>query len=305
MPEAAVAFDGIDAALQTANAQRIIAGLAAAGTDLEGLCREMHRISEAPETKAGLDRIRGLVVAATGETAEEFNRVALLAAAASSHPRLEEIAVPAEVKARLRAVFERFAAAPGSAGFRTTGGPANRFVQFAKLATLRRWPAGLWDWEESGLPRSWVPRIRPLGALLKTVDLVGRRWRGFRPAFFGHLTICRQVHALTPRETMRSYVLIAEALELQPHVNGMILAAWFHSPDTFTVSPHLAWLNDVFLRNGGIVATIGAAAPDCGVFARSPERQQAYDEGRFAPTIGLIVWPREEMIAWAKGSRDR
>jgi hypothetical protein len=304
MRETVVAFDTIDAALHTARARRIIDALKFAGTDLNGLCREMHAITEASPTHASLNAMRDAVVAQTGDTAEEFNRVALLAAAASSRARLEASPVPAEVRARLHAVFEQFAGVPGSSGFRTTGGPSNRFVQFAKLATLRRWPAGLWDWEESGLPRSWVPRIRPVRALLKTLDLVGRRWRGFAPAFFGHLTICRQVHALTPRETMRSYLLMAQALELQPAVHGMILAAWFHSPATFTVSPHLAWLNEVFLRHGGIVATIGPAPLDGGVFTRSPERQRAFEEGRFAPTIGLIVWPREEMIAWARASRD-
>jgi len=304
MPDAALAFDAIGAALSTVRAQRIVAALKSAGTDLDGLYGEMHRISDVSATHAPLNRIREVVVAETGETAEEFNRVALLAAAASSQARLEESPVPAEVKARVRALFERFAAPPPGSAFRTTGGPANRFAQFARLATLRRWPAGLFDWEESGLPRSWLPRIRPLGALLQTADLVVRRWRGFHPAFFAHLTICRPVHALTPRETLRSYRLMAEALELQPHVKGMIAAAWFHSPATFAVSPHLAWLNDVFLRHGALVATMGAAEPDCGVLARSPERQRAYEEGRFVPTIGLIVWPREEMTAWARGSRD-
>jgi hypothetical protein len=139
-----------------------------------------------------------------------------------------------------------------------------------------------------------------MGALLRTAALVAHRWHGFRPAFFTHLTICRPVHALTRHEALQSYRLIAEALVLQPHIKGMITASWFHSPDTFTVSPHLGWLNEVFLEHGAVVATIGAAEPDCGVFTRSPERRRAFDDGRFHPTIGLIVWPREEMLAWAK-----
>jgi len=88
-------------------------------------------------------------------------------------------------------------------------------------------------------------------------------------------------------------------MELQPAVRGFITCAWFHSPDTYTVSPHLAWLNQVFLENGALVATVGPDDPASGVLDRSPERRQAYENGTFKPTLGLIVWPREEMIAWA------
>jgi hypothetical protein len=302
MPDVAVAFIDLDAALRSARSQRIVDALSAAGTDVEELRREMHQLSEAPHTHSRLDAIRAIVVRDSGASPEEFNRVALLAAAAASLRTLDDSQVPIAVKDKTRQLFERFAAGDGS--IQTADGPAHRFIQFAKLATLRRWPAGLFDWEESGLPRSWMPRIRPLGALAKTAGLVARRWRGFRPAFFAHLTICRPVHALTQRETLHSYRLIAEALALQPQVKGMITASWFHSPDTHAVSPHLAWLNQVFVQHGGVVATIGAAEPDCGVFTRSPERRKAFDEGRFHPTIGLIIWPREEMIAWATQHQD-
>jgi len=299
MPDAGLAFDGVNAALRLPGAQRIIDALPAARTDRDGLCRAMRQLSEDPATHHRVEEIRAIVVRETGATTEEFNRVALLTMAAASLPALDSMPVPAAVKERTKALFERFATLDEGGRINTTGGPANRFVQFAKIAALRRWPAGLFDWEESGLPRSWLPRIRPLGALARIASLLAQRWHGFRPAFFAHLTICRPVHALTPRETLQSYRLIAEALALQPGVKGMVTASWFHSPDTFAVTPHLAWLNDVFLRHGGLVATIGAADPDCGVFFRSPDRRRAFDEGRFRPTIGLIVWPREEMIAWA------
>ena len=39
----------------------------------------------------------------------------------------------------------------------------------------------------------------------------------------------------------------------------MITASWLHSPDTFAVSPHLAWLNRVFLENGGHVRAARAS----------------------------------------------
>ena len=66
----------------------------------------------------------------------------------------------------------------------------------------------------------------------------------------------------------------------QPEIRGLITASWLHSPDTLAVSPHLAWLNTVFLENGGHVLPLGPADLDSGVLHRSPERQQAYEAGR-------------------------
>jgi hypothetical protein len=49
---------------------------------------------------------------------------------------------------------------------------------------------------------------------------------------------------------------------------------------------------------------MGSADPSCGVLHRSPERKRAYDEGRLKPTLGLVIWPRDEMLAWARTRPD-
>jgi hypothetical protein len=40
------------------------------------------------------------------------------------------------------------------------------------------------------------------------------------------------------------------------------------------------------------------------VLHRSPERKRAYEEGRLKPTLGLVIWPRDEMLAWASSRPD-
>jgi hypothetical protein len=70
------------------------------------------------------------------------------------------------------------------------------------------------------------------------------------------------------------------------------------------ISPHLKWLNDVFLQNGGYVFPLGPADINSGVLHRSPERQQAYDAGTFKPTEAMVVWPRQAMLAWASGHEE-
>jgi hypothetical protein len=114
----------------------------------------------------------------------------------------------------------------------------------------------------------------------------------------------RPVHALLEREALKAYFRMAQSMELQPDVKALIASAWLHSPATFEVSPHLAWLNKTFADHGAVIATMGPAPPDCGVFEKSRERQRAFSEGRFRPTLGLIVWQRADMLAWAAAHRE-
>jgi hypothetical protein len=86
---------------------------------------------------------------------------------------------------------------------------------------------------------------------------------------------------------------------LHPEVRGLATESWLHSPETFRVSPHLAWLNRPFEEHGGIVIVLGAASESSGVFTGSAVRRRLYDEGQFHPTTALVIWPRAAMLRWA------
>jgi hypothetical protein len=223
-----------------------------------------------------------------------FERYVVTAAACESIRRLDAAPLSATVKRLCCEAFCRFAE-PAAA----LDAEANQFIAICKIATLRRFPAGQFDWEPSGLPRSWIPLVRPFGAFARVLRLVATEWKGFGPAFFVHMGAARRNFALFEREAHRSYYRMARSMELQPRIKGLMVSSWLHSPDTFSVSPHLTWLNTVFRDNGAIVATMGAAPPDCGVLHRSPERLRAYEEGRFRPTLGLVLWPRDRVLRWA------
>ena len=178
------------------------------------------------------------------------------------------------------------------------------FMAASCVATLSRFPAGQLDWVVSGLPRSWLLRVRRVD-LPRLLSVIAFELGGFAPAFFSHLDPHRPNQGLLlERESLRSYHRMARSLIQQPAITGLITAAWFHSPDTFAVSPHLAWNNAVFLNHGGHVFPLGPVDPHCGVLHRSPERQRAYDEGTFTPTQALVIWPRQAMLAWAADRQD-
>ena len=276
--------------------RRLVArALAGVRVSVDACVREVHTIAEPLPTQTELRRIHAAVVARDPALPPgAFERFVLAQTFARSLDDLDRAPLADEVKRLWRGAAARCTDPRARlAAFEP------RFISLCKMASLRRFPAGQLDWEPSGLPRSWLPRVRPVASLARLAFIVAARWRGFGPAYFIHTTATKPVPALLEREALRAYALMAASMERQPEIKGLLASSWLHSPDTFRVSPHLSWLNRVFADNGAIVATMGDADPECGVLHRSPERRHAYDEGRFRPTLGLIVWPRREMLAWA------
>lgn len=174
-----------------------------------------------------------------------------------------------------------------------------RFREFAKIVTGRRFCAGIFHWEECGIRRSWLAKVPPR-------DLAGCGWMllkmgGFGPVMFPHLNPRRLSIRLEEPDISVSLAAFAESLDRRLDLRGFAAASWLRSPDTHRVSPHLAALNATILANGGFVTTVGPAPEDCGVFARSRTRRRLYDEGLFTPTIGLVLWPRADMLRWWRG----
>jgi hypothetical protein len=281
-----------------------LAGVASAlerrGMSLDRCVTHVSDVTERPETVQPLVAIKAdLERDGVDLTDARFERCVLTAAALRSIAQLDKVPVSESVKALCRDLYvtlPRRRPRLDLANF--------RFVELGMVATLRRFPAGQFDWEPSGLPRSWIAKIRPLRASWRTFYLTAIRGRRFGPAFFIHMGSGGKNFALLEREAERSYYRMAQSMALQPQVIGLIASSWLHSPDTFAISPHLAWLNTVFRENGAVVATMGPADPHCGVLHRSPERKRAFDEGRLKPTLGFVIWPRDEMLAWARTRPD-
>jgi hypothetical protein len=193
----------------------------------------------------------------------------------------------------------RFLGAPSVRDSEKLLAPSDGFIAMAKLVTLRRFPAGQLHFEPSGIPLSWLVHLGPR-RLTKLLLFLGRYVRGRRPFFFHHIAWRRKNRLLLlESEQNRSYFRIAQSLALHPEVKGLLTASWLHAPDTYRVSPHLAWLNRPFLEHGGLVVIIGSASESSGVFTAGSERRRLYDEGLFWPTEAMAIWPRAAMLDWA------
>jgi hypothetical protein len=260
-----------------------------------------HLTSLIQELESSQDQVRFLKtrLAEDGDLGDDgaFERCLLLDAAAHACSLLPTLPVTARVKECFCAEFNYVATADVPAMLKMPVGSA-RFTGLAKTVTLRRFPAGQFDWEVSGIPRSALLRVSP-AQLPGIATFVVWRMRGLGPVFFSHLNPRRPNRSLSEIEANRSYYQMARTMEMQTRVRGFAAWSWFRSPATHAVSPHLAWLSRVFLENGGRVVEAGPEPPDGGVLYRSETRRRLYDSGQFRPTKGLVLWPRRAMLDWA------
>lgn len=184
------------------------------------------------------------------------------------------------------------------------------FVAMTKLTLLQRFPAGQHQWEISGFPRSWFPKI-PMHLLPATVRFLLLNAGGLQPYFVNHLQPYFISRLLPPgkpilieSEFRKAFYRMARALEKQPQIRAIMASSWIHSLETHRVSPHLAFLNAPFLEAGGIVTDLGAAKPDDGFIARSKARANLYQSGLYRPTVGVVLCSRKQAISWANAHSE-
>jgi hypothetical protein len=256
-------------------------------------------LTRPPAVPARLDGTREICERALRDVDDlAVGRRPLLRAALESLPRVPELPVPESVKDLILDEFAFIALADAGELARHRPGTA-RFERLERIAALQRFPAGQFEWEIGGVSRRDVLSVSAR-ALPRVAWFVARRMGGLAPVLFSHLNPRRAQRSLSEAEANRSYYRMARALEMQPAVRGFGACSWFRSPATHRVSPHLAWLSTVFLDYGGLVVEAGRDDPDGGALYRSATRRALYAAGRFTPTRGLVLWPRDEMIAWAR-----
>jgi hypothetical protein len=172
-----------------------------------------------------------------------------------------------------------------------------RFQEMARIATLRRFPAGQCHWEVAAFPRSWLPRVEGRWLAFRDAFLP---MRGFGPVFELHINDRRKNRVMLLESEMNlSCYRAARSLELQPDVKGIMTASWLYSESTAAVTPHLSWLRRLFLDAGAALVDLGDAPAGSGFLIGSAERRKLYEEGRYRPKMTCVLWPRARVLKWA------
>lgn len=180
---------------------------------------------------------------------------------------------------------------------------SNAFSRAAKLATLRRFPAGPMEWEVSGIPKSYFLRAK-FSANIRFLAFAARSLRGLRPCFFLHVAPSPRNRALSvPKEVLRCYYRTVRSLEMQPEILGILANSWFHDPAAVRDNPQLEVLSRPFF-DGGLITLLGPAPPSSGVAVGNAQRRADYEAGKIRYHYGFVVWPRAAALRWANSHAE-
>jgi len=297
---AAATSADIDAALAADDLREVARAVAGAGVAEDDGARLVAGFATDPWARDTLTALkRRLHDAGALPSATALERLLLLRAMRTHLDRVRAVRVSPAVH---RLFYEEFSlcARPDArrAPLFALGLPT--FSATCEVATLARFPAGQLHWNVSGLPRRTLAEVSP-ARLPRVLWFVLARMRGFAPAFFSHANGLRRNRFIwVEEESNRSYHRMAASLELQPATVGLVTSSWFHDPEVATTSPHLAWTNRVIVENGGLVVRLGEAPADAGFLDNNESRRAAYEAGTYRPHLGLVLWPRDAMIDWAR-----
>lgn len=93
---------------------------------------------------------------------------------------------------------------------------------------------------------------------------------------------------------------MAEVLELNPNVLGIVGVGWFYDPAVAVNSPALAYIQETQTKFGAFHVRIGTEPHHIqNAIYRSALRKRLYEEGKYLPTCYMLAWPRRAIIAWA------
>jgi len=241
--------------------------------------------------------LAGLCASIPAEAGQNtVERALLVLASLHAIARVPSLPVSDSVKGLFVEEFRFFANPPAAwtARFRADD---VRYGEMARIATLRRYPAGQFHWEIAGLPRSWAVKARkPWRVLAYVLKQMG----GFAPLWELHLNDRRKYRRLLLEDEANiSYCRAARSLEKQPGVRGLMTASWLYSQSTAQVTPHLAWLRQTVQDGGALLAELGPASADAGFLTGSKERRKLYEQGQYRPNVTCVLWPRRRLIDWA------
>lgn len=149
-------------------------------------------------------------------------------------------------------------------------------------------PRKLLLWQGAGLPSA-----------LRFLYMAG----GFRPWFETHVDP-RDLSQFNESGLRQMYLRVAALLEVNPQIRGVFGASWFYDPGLQTISPHLAYLQQMPRQHGArLLRTAATPGMTRSALAKSRRRREAYELGLYRPQCYFLIWPRSALLQWANSQQ--
>jgi hypothetical protein len=178
---------------------------------------------------------------------------------------------------------------------------SDAFAELAQIVTLRRFHAGQCSFDViRRMPFSWLLKAHPFD-MSGFVRELGFGMRGVGPVVEPHINYWRANRMfLLKREHERAIWRIAQFVEQQPAIKGLVTSSWLYAVETGKESPHLGWLREFYADENARIIDAGPALEERGFLAGSEPRRLLYASGVFRPRETIVLWPRADMLAWAR-----
>lgn len=213
-------------------------------------------------------------------------------------PRLLQMPIPDSIKRQFCVTCRHIATLQEPDERLRLEGPA--FAELAQIVTLRRHHAGQCSFDVLRMPLAWMLKAHPLDVpgFLREVCF---GMRGVHPVVEPHINYWRANQiVLLKREHERAIWRIAEFVEQQPAIKGLITSSWLYAVETGEESPHLSWLREFYAGENARIIDAGPALEDAGFLVGNERRRQLYAKGLFRPRETIVLWARADMLAWAR-----
>lgn len=172
------------------------------------------------------------------------------------------------------------------------------FCKDLAVCTRKMFPIGALKTEVTGIPRRILVNggWRQLLRLLRIFAELGST----KPFYEIHLDI-RYRATFTPQGWYDCFLMIAEMLEKNHEILGFTGSSWFFDPQTRLVSPHLGYLRKLIEDNGGKFFYYKENERTTELALESSStRRKFFEQGAYRPASYLAIWPRAELLEWAK-----
>jgi len=139
----------------------------------------------------------------------------------------------------------------------------------------------------------------PKRTSLRTVLFTALRAGGFYPWFQIH-TSDKSLKEFTPDGWNRCYLRLAHLLELNPDIHGVFGSSWFYDPALREISPRLAYLRQTPEAHGAHFCFLShdTASMELAT-SKSATRKALVEAGKYLPAKHLMLWRRQDLLAFA------
>ena len=265
------------------------------------------RYNQAPEEVVAISK--QLLQRAGNEYLDSFHKLILTNLMAGYEQRLSRLSVPDSIQGLVKKCFSRiireFDTNPPQF-YRFGNDLFHRDLSLARLTLL---PAGPGVVEVQYAPRSLLVRNaqslekRAL-QFAKGMVLFGMKARGFGPFYATHADP-RTIEEFSPEGWIFFHERVAELLELNPEMKGLMRSSWYFDPELAEISPRLLYLRVMPQENGAELFYWGSSSDDeDNATAKSATRRRLVKEGKYVPTCYYLMWLRQDILKWAKARRE-